>query len=309
MARESVTDGFKPVSNNASALSGGMGNYAESRNKQRKFDVNEFDPDDAMHSLYLQRNGNTLDDLLSMDDAPTATSKQPEVPLWELYQKGDASVVSPLLKELKPTIDKGVERFGGGNTNLRTQAKLLSLNAVKSYDPSKGANLNTHVINHLQRLQRISAQRGSLVRIPENAAFRKKALEKTMRDLEIELDREPSLSEIADASGMSIDKIQKLMGLKGYAAESEVETASGDTLVASPKKTEALYTKYIYNELDPIDKKIYEWSTGFGGVAKLRRNQMAQKLKISEAAVSMRAAKIANKFERDMKMIGKMFHG
>lgn len=272
----------------------------------------------AFAAVYQTRNDTTgtanadpVDELLST--APLTkrpnTPQASRVPAWQRYQQGDRQAASVLLQELSPTIDQALHMFANDDPSYKTQARILSLNAVKSYDPSKKTQLSSHVFNHLQRLQRLAAQRGNLVHIPENAALQRRAIEKAREEYEIEHGEEPTVAELADQMGISIKKINRLLSFGGTTSESATQDEHGDSLAASSmQRALDLYDRYIYDELDRIDKKIYEWSTGFGGTKQIHRAEMAKRLGISESAVSQRASAIARKFNEDRELIRKAFY-
>lgn len=270
-------------------------------------------------TVYQARNASpdTETDLDPVDEllSTAPLTKRPDsavntrVPAWKRYQQGDQTVAGALLQELTPTIDRAIHTFANDDPSYKTQARILSLNAVKSYDPSKKTQLSSHVFNHLQRLQRLSAQRGNLIYVPENAALQRRAIEKARDEYELEHGEEPTVEELADLMGISIKKINKLMSYGGTTSESATQDEHGDSLAGSSVEHALdLYDRYIYEELDRVDKKIYEWSTGFGGSKRLNRAEMAKRLGISESAVSQRASSIARKFNEDREMIRRAFY-
>ena len=60
---------------------------------------------------------------------------------------------------------------------------------------------------------------------------------------------------------------------------------------------------YTYAELDTREKKILEWSTGFGGSKILPPAEIAKKLNISQSQVSRLTAKIAVSVEENLKAL------
>jgi DNA-binding Lrp family transcriptional regulator len=63
-----------------------------------------------------------------------------------------------------------------------------------------------------------------------------------------------------------------------------------------------MWLDYVYFELDPIDKKIYELSTGYKGSEKLPKKEIARQLNISAPAVSKRINKILKKIEEGQEL-------
>jgi RNA polymerase primary sigma factor len=240
----------------------------------------------------------TVESFLAQE-IPTTT----ETP-WQRLQRGDNSAAGEFLTEMAPTITKAVNSYASGDKIYFTKARILALDAAKSYDPSKGANISTHVFNQLRQLQRIAAQRGNLTKVSENVAQQRATVQRAIRELTADLGDDPTTEQIADRVGMSVKRIDALMNHRPVVPESIAVNPEGDSFVpAAETKALELYDTVIYNELDNIDKKIYEWSTGYGKGEKLSGAQIAQRLKITPAAVSKRYAKIVQKFGADRDLI------
>ena len=129
---------------------------------------------------------------------------------WERYQKGDNTAAIEVLHELDKTIGQGISTYAGGDDSYKTQARILALQAVKSYDPTMGTNIKSHVFNHLRRLQRLSAQRGNLTHVPEVAATQRAAITKARKEYEIDNGVEPTVEELATMTGISRKRINDL---------------------------------------------------------------------------------------------------
>jgi hypothetical protein len=109
---------------------------------------------------------------------------------------------------------------------------------------------------------------------------------------------------------MSKKRIDDLMNYRPVVADSIAVSPEGDAIGAvDVDKTLRLYDEVIYNELDNTDKKIYEWSTGYGKGETLSGVEIAKRLKMSPAAVSKRYAKIAKKFAEDRELIRRTIVG
>lgn len=231
-----------------------------------------------------------------------ASSKDPA---WRRVQNGDKSATADFLKSVEPVIDKGISAFASGDRSYKTKARMIALDAVASYDPDRGGSIDTHVYNHLKRLQRESARRGNLTHVPENVAIDRANISRAIREYEADHGTSPTTEDLANMLGMSRNRIDAVMNRKPVVPDSLLINEHGDSWATRDTTQHALdlYNKAIYDELDDIDKKIYEWSTGYGKGERLSSKEMAARLKISPAAVSQRYAKISNKFAQDRDMI------
>lgn len=215
---------------------------------------------------------------------------------WKKTQS--PSLVKPLLQDLQPTINKALTSFAGKDSrNLGTRAKLLALDAIKTYDPSKQTRLKTHVMNSLQRLNRYRAQRANLAHIPENVIYGKQKVEQAMRHLEDRKGREPTIAELSDYLKVSPKKIQNFYRYSPTASEGQYESEIGIESYGKRRDPIELWKEYVYKDLSPTEKKIFEWSTGYRGVKQLPKGEIARKLKIHPSKLSQIINNIANKLQ------------
>jgi hypothetical protein len=148
-----------------------------------------------------------------------------------------------LLNATKPILDTGIKAFGGqDNPMIRSRAKRLAIDAFKSYNPTQ-ASLKTHVLNHLQGLQRHAAKQVRIISVPERVAADKRHLDTHEAELYDELGRSPSSVELADRTGLSVARQAYVRGYRpGMAAGQAAAAMPGDedgigndpAVVASP---------------------------------------------------------------------------
>tara|TARA_Y100000310_G_scaffold61181_1_gene56482 strand:+ start:1434 stop:1679 length:246 start_codon:yes stop_codon:yes gene_type:complete len=78
------------------------------------------------------------------------------------------------------------------------EAKRLVILGLNSYNPAL-AQLNTHLINYLKKLQRFVISYQNVAHIPEPRAIGIGKYHTIFDNLESEKGREPTISELADA--------------------------------------------------------------------------------------------------------------
>jgi DNA-directed RNA polymerase specialized sigma subunit len=205
---------------------------------------------------------------------------------------------SALLKELEPTLTGALRSYVGGDERLKPKAAIIALNAAKSYDPKQGVKLNTFVFNHLKGLNRVNAERTNVVHIPESVLLDKNKLFKREQQLEEDLGRPPSTEELADHTGLSAKRIEKLRQGTVFAPESQMLNEKGDTFFTNKADSQNVWVDYMYSDMDSVDKKIFEWSTGYKGSEKMMKKDIANRLGISAPAVSARINRIVSKLEK-----------
>ncbi len=215
-----------------------------------------------------------------------------------------------MLRAVDPIINKGLSSYAGaGRTSpvLRSHAKQIAISALESYDP-KRAKLQTHLLTHLQGLQRVASQQRRVLSIPERVLLDRYHLSEDTANLQDMLGRDPSDKELADRSGLSLKRIEYIRRLNTPLSEGSFSAnAEGLSLPAPAVQQQETDTwvEFVYGDLNDIDKKILEHTLGLHGSRQLSSQQIAQKLRISAGAVSQRAERIQKKLnQRDELGIG-----
>ena len=123
-----------------------------------------------------------------------------------------------------------------------------------------------------------------------------------------EYGREPDLSELSDASGMSIKKIADIrrksikqmsesQRFSGGEDESEDNQTSIDETAAEGPDFLDEAEMYVYNGLDHKEKKVFEHLTGYGSTEVLSPAEISQRFDVSQSTIS----RLAKKFSKDIK--------
>jgi len=179
----------------------------------------------------------------------------------------------------------------GNNPQMRHQARLYAADAVKKFDPASGTKLRTWTQSQLQSLQRYRRENQGPVKVPDRASIDAWAIEKSQRELEDSLGFEPSVLQLADHSGLSVKRIAAVRKITRPVAASAQMYDEGESL--PDFLGEAL--EYVYGDSDPVDRKIIELTTGYGGSPMLSKKDTAERLGISPAQVTRRSERIGVK--------------
>ena len=214
-----------------------------------------------------------------------------------------------MLKALSPVIDNAVKTFSGGSDNsvIRSKAKKIIIDALPKYDPNN-TKLKTFVFNQLQGLKRFSTQSGQIISIPEKVHMDFVNLKKTEEQLKDDLGRDPSDEELADASSLSLKRINYVRNLRMPSSEgtmlrpmanSEGGEFNDPSVVGGASAKELSGWHYfVYNSLGGPDKLIMEHSFGMNGKPVLSNQQLAKKLNVTSAAISLRKNKIQTELDK-----------
>jgi DNA-directed RNA polymerase specialized sigma subunit len=217
-------------------------------------------------------------------------------------QRPDKQSMGHLLQQVRPVIDTGVAKNVGKQVSpvLRSSARKLAIGAIRSYDPNK-AKLSTHIINHMQGLRRIGRQQQNIIRVPERIAIDQTYLRQAEAEIEDRLGREATTSELADHTGISMRRIEKIRRYKPPVYEGSLltqQSAEMDPGLPAVDQDRGNYTlRAVYDDLDSTNQQIVEWTLGLYGKSKLSNQQIASKLRMTPGAVSQRKALIQQRID------------
>ena len=214
------------------------------------------------------------------------------------WQKtGNSADASRLYDYLGNTVSSAIQSYGKGDKGLRVPAYRIAFDAIKSYDPTKGADLRTHVFTRLQRLNRVEAQRSQIVKIPEGVSKDYSVIGTAIRDFVDSHNREPNDDELSDITGLSRKRIDRILGRSTPISGTQSTTDIGGDTVLNKGISEDTYIEYLYASSDPIDKKIIELTSGFRGRPVVSSKEAARQLRITAPAVSQRMIRLRKKMD------------
>lgn len=204
-----------------------------------------------------------------------------------------------MLKVLTPTIAGAIKtHVGDTNPLIESRARKLVLDTLPGYAPEKG-RLSTYVYGQLQGLKRINRQQSSVLKTPERVAQDSYFLAQAEQDLQHELGRAPTDSELADKTGLSPKRMKSVRRYSAPIAEGQMidpETGMSGYIgsVQNPweQQRHSAWTQMVYDDLDPYHQKIMEHTLGMNGRRVISNQQLAEKLKRSPGAISQAKARI-----------------
>lgn len=207
--------------------------------------------------------------------------------------------VDQLLAEHKRLIEAEAARYAKFVPMhvVLVEAYRLAREAAETFNPASGNKFSTHLVNSLKKLSRISTKYGGILRVPENKQFKIHRMNQVEEELRNEIGREPTLAELAQATGMGLSEIS---GLK-QARKKEVNVSS---LAFSPVFIEDNnddWVHFVYFDLPSRDKLIMEHKTGFGGKKIMSNDELATMLHTSPSTISNRVKMITARIEEGWK--------
>lgn len=198
--------------------------------------------------------------------------------------------MASVVRALEPTIASEVYNYPGSKPLLRMRAKPLVIQAIKSYDPSRGAALRSWATTNLRPLSRASNQLRLVHASEDNIRLADEAntLRGAMSD---ELGRDPTDNELADRAGVSVTRLRKAReAVPAVTSEGVYVSEAGVSQLPAIETQERSETAVegIYQSLDTDGKQLLDWALGRNGQPRLPSNEIARRLNISPAAVSQR---------------------
>lgn len=176
---------------------------------------------------------------------------------------------------------------------LKSKARLLTAEAIKTYDPSMGTRLSTHVYNYLRPLNRSAKDMTEIAPMSRYYGDESAKLISFVQSFAEQNGREPDDLEIRDNLGMSEVRLNKLnKAIKYEVPESQIVGGIENDAGEESERLN-LWTDYVYNDLDSTSRKIMDMKLGRHGRDQMSNDEIAQKLGLSPLDVSNRAAKIA----------------
>jgi DNA-directed RNA polymerase specialized sigma subunit len=216
--------------------------------------------------------------------------------VWEQWKKNPTDAnMQAVLTQLNPIIQMEVNRWAGtlARPALELEAKTLAAAAIRSYDPNRGAALGTHITNQLRKLSRLPYTHQNLARVPEYQTLKFHTYNMADSALKDKLGRDPTVDELSSQLGWSksyLNNFQKTIR-KEYVESGETppifDTDSGESGIVD----------FVYNDLSPMQKTIFEHTTGYGGAKPLKNPQLMKKLKLSQGQLSYQKRLLVDKIK------------
>lgn len=200
-------------------------------------------------------------------------------------------------ESLQPTINAVLASFGSKDPNIRTKARIAAAKAVQSYDPTRGVSLATWTTQQLRPLGRAIRESNSTLSIPEGVQLDAFTLNRHSKELEEELGREPTVEELADRSSISIKRIKDIRKkLRAESTESAFTQDDGSSMLkgfAIDNSQEAM--DYVYSDSDTVDKKLMEYTVGYGGSDVLDSKTIMKKLNLTPVQLTRRKMRLSKR--------------
>lgn len=237
--------------------------------------------------------------------------KKNELDIFKQWKKtGEVKHFQSLYNSMKPLVYKAAEKAAYGS-NLpesahRAFAAQAFYDALRTFSPTSGAALQTHVYGSVQnKVKRLNYMYSNLGHIPEPRMQQVGQYNAELETLRAELNRDPTPQEIAQRLKWSVTDVQRL--------QSELRrdlSISGDTeeqaFFEGSRDEEIL--EHLFFELTPEERTLYEYIFGKNGKPRMLKasgkidfDNIAKRMGSSTSKIRAIFGQIRNKLGKALK--------
>lgn len=200
-----------------------------------------------------------------------------------------------VIRAVEPYLSAVVRDYNGPKPLLLSRARSMVPDLVRKFDPSK-ASLRTWIDRGMQPLSRY-AQRLRPIHMSEAVARQAAEVNSRRMELADQLLRDPDDNELAEYTGISVDRLKKLRAkAPATVAESSFSDLSGEQILPATQTISHMSeaADIVRESMTPAERQVYDGRTTGGlGVA-----QLAKSLRTSPASISQTAAGLADRINK-----------
>lgn len=220
-----------------------------------------------------------------------------DMELWEQWNYSRSPKdLQNLVDRMDPVIRSAALKLSGGTIGqdvLLAKGKVLAVQAINNYDPKKGVALATHITNGMAPLHRVVYTHQNTARLPENITLKINQYNAAKDHLLSNLGREPTVEELHQELGWSANELKKL---DLYQRKDLVESLNNTGDAFGKEEFDDDLLAAIYYDLTPQEKKLFEYSTGYGSRKRSNPEMMAL-LGLTQPQLSYQKTLLTKKIE------------
>lgn len=245
-----------------------------------------------------------LDSSAHIKEAGRKKSERSEqdLALWDKWRKSEENpeYLRPLLSNFRGLIrsrSRVWENVDLPPAAINAEFQQRALDAFRSYDPDKGANLATWVTTNLKKAPRWVVTYQNPARIVEKRSYDIGVYQNAKASLDDQLGREPTTHELSDNLGWAEAEVSRMESeLRGALPSSGFGEGFDPTTIMPSRSMEKL--QLLRYELTPAELQVYEYTLGLSGKPLLKPGQIAKKLGYSAPKVTRLRNAIIKKYKK-----------
>jgi len=257
---------------------------AEAPKEEEKETKEEPSPEPATPTVAISGSADSLQLFLADVGRHKLLTAAEEVMLAKRIERGDPSAKRHMIESnlrLVVSIAKGYRGLGVPFLDLIQEGTLGLNRAVEKFDWRRGYKFSTYATWWIrQSVQRAVANHARTIRVPVHVVERQQKLSRAARRLEVELGREATKEELAEATGLPMQHVDEALGAAnasvslnqtvGADDEGELGDLFADREAPDPfdEAEESLRRQNIRKALDALperERRILELRFGFEG--------------------------------------------
>jgi DNA-directed RNA polymerase specialized sigma subunit len=220
------------------------------------------------------------------------SQQKQELDMWHHWNDNGRKPehLKPLLDAYKPMIQSKSQVYTKSQVEVPTSAieaefKKHFVNAVKTYDPNKGTQLNTWVDWHMRKGGRYVKTYQNLGKIPERQISNIRKFDAAKMELTAKHGFEPDTHMMAEHLGWPTRRVVQMN--KERRKDLPVSGFMQDpTEVLNPKELEAIHTLQYDSRLSQEDRAVYEYTFGMNGKPVLKPGEISKRTSLHPSKVS-----------------------
>ena len=189
--------------------------------------------------------------------------QQEDLELWEKWKKtGQSRYLEDLLARLKPLLHREVHKWQASMPPavLESKGRQLIVDALKAYDPTRGAAIATHITTRLRKMSRSVYPYQNVARLPENQQLAFNTFAIAQNNVLDRTGREATARELADELGWTPTKVRTFQSTIGRR-----ELVESEGLFGEADSDNMPLVDFFYHGLPPSEQLLFEDITGYGG--------------------------------------------
>jgi DNA-directed RNA polymerase specialized sigma subunit len=238
--------------------------------------------------------------LLDKEAAAVRRKDEELVHLNKWQQTRDPVHLQPLLKAYEPVISSKVYQYKAPTipeSAFKAELTRHLIGAFDSFNPDRGAALNTHVNNRLMKAMRYNARYQNTAYIPEGQLAKITPVQRAHEELAEDFGRPPTHSEIADHLGMSVRQVTRV--LSSQKRDVPASMFESDPTDKSLSRDDEVMALLPYTLTDPKEKEVFSYLYGENKHLKpASMGGLAKQLGMSNSALSRVHTSILDKFKQ-----------
>jgi DNA-directed RNA polymerase specialized sigma subunit len=252
---------------------------------------------------------NPISAFLEAKTAAIDSRKERDLGLWKQWKSGGKRPedLDPLLKAYAPVFNQKTTQWKAPaipKASFRAELATQFIKALDTYDPNRGAALNTHVDYNLRKAMRYVNRFQNRAYIPEGQTGQIGTIDKAHDELSEEFGRPPSFAEIGKHIGMPagrVETIQKARRRDIRASDFEEDPTERGS---SYEEQSIAVAKNILPQIFP-DKpemhQLFHYTFGTGGFPQVTSTtELAKKMKKTQPQISRMKTQMGNTLKERM---------